>query len=77
MVAASNFLSIDSNFLSSPIDGFLPRKAIVPLMADKVSSPEILVTEGSFVKEGETIAKSREIFTHSPIPGIVEKIEQR
>ena len=77
MVSASNFISVDRNLNISPVNGFLPKIAIVPLTCEDSSLPEILITEGSTVREGDIIAKSRGIFTHSSIPGMVEKIEQR
>ena len=74
MVSASDFVSADKDLLSVPVNAFLPRLATVPLCEDAPSLSEVLVEEGTRVREGDVIAKSREIFIHSPVPGIVRRI---
>jgi Na+-translocating ferredoxin:NAD+ oxidoreductase RnfC subunit len=79
MVSASNFISVDKNFLKRSVSAFLPEFPVIPLFEDDVfsSDSEILVKEGDRVKEGEVIARNRNVFVHSSVPGIVQKIEQR
>ena len=76
MVSASNFISVDKNILSSSVNGFLPKMAIIPLAEDDTDMVEVLVLEGSRVKEGDVIAKSHGLYVHSSIPGMVKKIAQ-
>ena len=75
MVSASNFVSADKNALKRSVNGFLPKVALIPLCEEEPSS-EILVKEGDSVKEGDILAKSRDLFVHSSIPGIVKGIKQ-
>ena len=76
MVSASNFISADKNTLSSVVNGFLPKVAVIPLAEDDGDMTEVLVLEGSRVKEGDVIAKSRGLYVHSSVPGLVTKIAQ-
>ena len=76
MVSASNFISADKNTLSSAVNGFLPKVAVIPLAEDDCDMVEVLVLEGSRVKEGDVIAKSRGLYVHSSVPGLVTKIAQ-
>ena len=76
MVSASNFISADKYSLSSFVNGFLPRVAFIPLAEDDNDLVDILVTEGSLVREGDVIAKSRGSYVHSSVPGVVDKIMQ-
>ena len=77
MVSASNFISGDKNFILSSVDAFLPKFAVIPLCEDDSDFLEVLVSEGSVVKEGDVIAKTRGLYIHSSVPGLVKKIEQR
>ncbi|MBR1535979.1 MAG: 4Fe-4S dicluster domain-containing protein [Treponema sp.] len=79
MVRASNFVSVDKNSLVKAVSAFLPQVATIPLFEEEPlsSESEVLVSEGQRVKEGDVLSKSRGIFVHSSLPGIVQKIEQR
>ncbi|MBQ8680544.1 MAG: SLBB domain-containing protein [Treponema sp.] len=76
MVSASNFISVDKDLLSSSVNGFLPKVAVIPLSEDDTEGLEVLVREGDRVKEGDVIAKTKGLHIHSSVPGIVQKIEQ-
>ncbi len=77
MVSASNFVSVDKDTLVSSVSGFLPKVAVIPLCEDDDDVVDVLVSEGSRVREGDVIAKSRGICIHSSVPGTVQKIEKR
>ncbi len=74
MVSAYNFKSEDEGKISSLANAFLPSHSIVPLEDDEKGFSEILIKQGDFVKEGQTIAKSKNIYVHSPVSGVVEEI---
>ena len=76
MVSASNFVSVDKNSDFHSVNAFLPKKAFIPLFEEDGEDSEILVSEGMRVKEGDVIAKSRGLYVHASIPGIVKKIER-
>lgn len=74
MVSAYNFKSEDEGKFSSLANAFLPSHSIVPLEDEGKGFSEILIAQGDFVKEGQTIAKSKNIYVHSPVSGVVEEI---
>ncbi len=76
MVSASNFITVDKNLISSAVNGFLPKVAVIPIAEDDPDMTEMLVLEGSRVREGDVIAKARGLYIHSSVPGIVTKIAQ-
>lgn len=77
MVSASNFISVDKDIIVSSINAFLPKVAVIPLCEDDDSVSEVVVSEGMRVREGDIIAKSKGLYIHSSVPGIIRKIEQR
>ena len=74
MVSASNFVSVDKKTLSFSVNGFLPKVAVIPVEEEDCNLLELLVSEGSIVKEGDVIAKTRGLYIHSSVPGLVTKI---
>ena len=69
MVSAYNFKSPDEGKFALAANAFLPSRCVVPLYG------EILIGEGEQVKEGQVIAKTKDIYIHAPVSGVVEKIE--
>ena len=74
MALIYDFLSEDDGLINHPVNGFLPRKAIIPLKKTDENDIKILVEEGATVSEGQTIAKSHDVSVHASIPGKVESI---
>lgn len=74
MVRASNFKSADDGKFTLAANAFLPSRDIVPLEDDGKGKSEILIKEGDFVKEGQVIAKTSDIYIHAPVSGVVGKI---
>lgn len=74
MVSVSDFSSADKDSFISVAETFLPREVLIPLEADDSEKFDILVYEGNDVREGEIIAKSKNICVHSSVPGIVKEI---
>lgn len=72
MVSASNFKSIDDGKFSQTAIAFLPAQTIIPL--EEFEPAEIIIKAGDTVKEGQAIAKSKNSYIHSSIPGIVKEI---
>lgn len=68
MVSAYNFKSPDEGKFTLAANAFLPSHCVVPL------DGEILTSEGEQVKEGQVIAKTKDIYIHAPVSGVVEKI---
>ncbi len=69
MVSAYNFKSPDEGKFALAANAFLPSHCVVPLYG------EILIGEGELVKEGQVIAKTKDIYINAPVSGVVEKIE--
>lgn len=69
MVSAYNFRSPDEGKFTLAANAFLPSHCVVPL------DGEILISEGEQVKEGQVISKTKDVYIHAPVSGIVEKIE--
>ena len=74
MVSVSEFSSADKDSFVSVAESFLPREVLIPIEADDNEKFDILVYEGNNVREGEIIAKSKNICVHSSVPGSVKEI---
>lgn len=74
MVSASNFKSVDDGKFTLSLNAFLPSHAVVPLEGNGKGTNEVLIKEGDFVKEGQVIAKTPDIYIHAPVSGTVKKI---
>lgn len=74
MVSVSEFLSADRDAFLSSTGSFIPREVFIPLEPDDSERFDVLIYEGNFVKEGEIIARSKNICVHSSVPGKVLEI---
>lgn len=73
MVSASEFISEDKGLFNVFVDGFLPSTAVIPIgyFGDDY---HVNVKVGDNIQEGQQIACSNDICTHSSIPGVVTDI---
>ncbi len=60
--------------ISASIEGnaFLPQKAFIPVQYADIQKTELLVSKGDYVREGQVIARSSDVYSasvHASIPG--------